>query len=234
MSVFDAIFNNIISSPPFLMAILVFVGYLLMKKTVLESFGGGIKAAVGYMILQVGSGGMIRGFNPILDGILNKYGLSVAVVDSNIGFAAANTAIQDIGESLSSTMFVLLIGFAVNILLVALSRLTKIRTLYTTGHIMVKQAGFITWMVFFALPAYRNTTGIILIGILVGVYWSVFSNLTVEATQNLTGGERVFAVGHSQMFGIWLTDKISHKLGDPEEDIESVKLPGSLNVPLGP
>src|SRR5690625_4212401 len=99
MYVFRAIFDNIISFPPFLMAILVFVGYLLADKTGWEAFGGAIKAAVGYMILQVGSGGMIRGFNPILEGLLTKYNLSAAVIDSNIGFSAANEAIIDIGES---------------------------------------------------------------------------------------------------------------------------------------
>lgn len=230
MDVFRAIFDNIISFPPFLMAILVFVGYLLADKTGWEAFGGAIKAAVGYMILQVGSGGMIRGFNPILEGLLTKYNLSAAVIDSNIGFSAANEAIIDIGESLASTMFVLLIGFVVNIILIIFNKITKIRTLYTTGHIMVKQAGFITWMIFFALPDYRNTTGIILIGILIGVFWSVFSNLTVEATQNLTDGERVFAVGHSQMLGIWVADKVSHLIGDPNDDVESIKLPGALDV----
>ena len=230
MSVFQAIFDNIISFPPFLMAILIFVGYLLAEKSGWEAFGGAIKGAVGYMILQVGSRGMIQGFNPILNGLLEKYNLTAAVIDSNIGFAAANDAIEGIGESLASTMFVLLIGFAVNLALVLLTKFTKIRTVYTTGHIMVKQAGFITWMIFFILPEYRNNTGIILIGILIGVYWSVFSNLTVEATQNLTEGERVFAVGHSQMFAIWVADKVSHLLGDPEDDVESIKLPGALNV----
>ena len=230
IGIFQAVFDTIISFPPFLMAILVALGYTLMKKTVWEAIAGGIKAAVGYMILQVGAKGMITSFAPILQGLMDRFKINAAVIDSNIGFAAANQAIQDIGQSLSSTMFVLLIGFAVNISLVMLIKITKIRTVYTTGHIMVKQAGFITWMIFYALPDFQNTIGIIMIGLLIGVYWSVFSNLTVEATQRLTDGERVFAVGHSQMFGIWLTDKFAHKFGDAEDSVESVKLPGVLSV----
>ncbi|GGI65512.1 hypothetical protein GCM10011482_11660 [Enterococcus alcedinis] len=230
IEVFTSLFNNIIAKPEFFLAILVFVGYVLLKKSFLESLSGALKAAIGYMILQTGSSGMVQGFNPMLNGLLAKFNLSAAVIDSNFGFAAANEAIVAIGESLSSTMFVLLIGFTVNILLVLFKNITKVRTLYTTGHIMVKQAGFITWMVFFALPEFRNATGIMIIGILIGLYWAVFSNLTVEATQNLTGGERVFAVGHAQMAGIWLTDKIAHLFGKEEDDIDSIKLSKNFKV----
>ena len=230
VGVFTSLFNNIIAKPEFFLAILVFVGYLLLRRSFLESLSGALKAAIGYMILQTGSSGMVQGFNPMLNGLLTKFNLNAAVIDSNFGFAAANEAILSIGESLSSTMFVLLIGFIVNIVLILFKNVTKVRTLYTTGHIMVKQAGFITWMIFFALPEYRNFTGVIIIGILIGLYWAVFSNLTVEATQNLTGGERVFAVGHAQMAGIWFTDKISHLFGNPEDDVESIKLSNNFKV----
>ena len=230
VGIFTSLFNNIVSKPEFFLAILVFVGYMLLKKGFLQSLSGALKAAIGYMILQAGSSGMVQGFNPMLNGLLAKFNLSAAVIDSNFGFAAANEAITSIGESLSSTMLVLLIGFIVNILLVLFKNITKVRTVYTTGHIMVKQAGFITWMTFFALPEYRNATGVMIIGILIGMYWAIFSNLTVEATQNLTGGERVFAVGHAQMAGIWLTDKVAHLFGDKEDDIESIKLSKNFKV----
>ena len=227
---FTVLFENILSKPQFFMGILVFIGYLLLKKGFLEAVGGGLKATVGYMILQVGSSGMVQGFNPILNGLITRFNLVGAVVDSNIGFAAANKAIESIGMSLSSTMLVLLIGFIVNIVLVMFKNITKVRTLFTTGHIMVKQAGFITWLIFFALPEYRNSQGVLIIGLLVGLYWAVFSNLTVEATQKLTDGNRYFAIGHSQMLAVWFADKFGHKFGDKEETVEDVKLPAGLSV----
>lgn len=230
MKVFQIIFDNILAKPEFLIGILVLIGYLLLGKSLAESLAGFIKASVGYMVLQIGSSGMVKGFNPILNGLMQKYQMKAAVIDSNFGFAAANSAIQDIGASLSWTMMVLLIGFAVNILLVAFKKFTKVRTLFTTGHIMVKQAGFLTWMVFFALPAYRNMTGAVIIGILIGLYWSVFSNLTVKATEDLAGGERVFAVGHAQMFAVWVTDKIAGRIGNKDQSVEDLKLPKTLKV----
>ena len=226
---FDWIFQNILGKPEFFIGILVFVGYLLLNKGLLEAFGGFLKALVGYMILQVGSSGMNNGFTPILNALMGKFNIQAAVIDSNFGFAAANKAIESIGASLSWTMVVLLIGFIINIALVAFQRFTKVRTLYTTGHLMVKQAGFLTWMVFFAMPTFRNFNGAIIVGILIGLYWSVFSNLTVEPTERLAG-ERVFAVGHAQMLAIWLTDRIAPKLGKKEDSVENIKLPKSLKI----
>ena len=71
--------------------------------------------------------------------------------------------------------------------------------------------------------------GVALIGLLVGTYWAVFSNLTVEATQDLTDGAG-FAVGHQQMLGVWITHKIAPKLGKKENSLENLKLPKSLQI----
>jgi len=64
---------------------------------------------------------------------------------------------------------------------------------------------------------------------MLGTYWAVFSNLTVEPTQELTGGAD-FAVGHQQMGAIWLTRKIAPVIGNPAKTIESLNPPGFLRV----
>ena len=57
--------NNIFGKPAFFVGILVFAGYLLLKKPVYEALAGFIKATVGYMILNVGSNGLTSSFRPI-------------------------------------------------------------------------------------------------------------------------------------------------------------------------
>lgn len=221
--------NNILSKPEFFIGILVFIGYMLLGKPIYEAFGGFIKAAVGMMIWNVGAGGLVGTFRPILAGLNDRFHLNAAVIDPYFGLNAASEAIKFIGMSLSWTMISLMVGFGWNILLVLLRRYTKLRTLFLTGHIMIQQATTCTWIVFFAIPELRNFTGALWIGLLVGTYWAVFSNLTVEPTEELTEGAG-FGIGHQQMFWVWVTSKIAPLVGDPKKTVEDVKMPGWLMV----
>ena len=92
------------------------------------------------------------------------------------------------------------------------SKITKVRTLFITGHIMVQQAATVSLMVLFLVPQLRNAYGTAAIGIICGLYWAVSSNMTVEATQRLTGGGG-FAIGHQQQFAIWFVDKVAGRFG---------------------
>lgn len=200
-----------------------------MKKPLYECFAGFIKATVGYMILNVGAGGLVTTFRPILAGLNDRFNLDAAVIDPYFGLNAVNAALENLGISLSWTMISLLIGFSLNIVLVLFRKITKLRTLFITGHIMVQQSTTVTWIIFFLFPQYRNLTGGIMVGILVGLYWAVSSNLTVGPTQRLTGNAG-FAIGHQQMFAVWLTDKVAGKLGDPEKNLDTIKMPKWLSI----
>lgn len=85
-------------------------------------------------------------------------------------------------------MSVILVAFLVNIVLVLFRKWTKIRTVFLTGHIMVLQASTALWVVLYCFPHLQDIKIIFLMGGLLGVYWSVFSNLTVEPAQHLTEG----------------------------------------------
>lgn len=229
LSIFQFFVNNILTKPEFFVGILVFIGYLLLKKPLHQAFSGFIKATVGYMILNVGASGLVTTFRPILAGLNDRFGLNAAVIDPYFGLNAVNSALESIKVTTSWTMVALLIGFGLNILLVLFRKFTKIRTLFITGHIMVQQATTATWLIFYAFPQYRNLTGGIMIGVFVGVYWAVATNLTVGPTQRLTDGSG-FVVGHQQMFAIWATDKIAPKIGDSNKKLDDLKLPEWLSI----
>lgn len=228
-TVFSWFVTNILSKPEFFVGLIVLIGYLLLKKTWYESIAGFLKAVVGYMILNVGADGLVTTFRPILAGLRDRFHLSAAVIDPYFGLNAVNEALKTIGLTTSWTMTALLIGFIFNILLVLARKLTKMRALFITGHIMVQQATTIAWIVFFTMPNYRNVVGAIIIGALVGLYWAVASNLTIGITQDLTGGAG-FAIGHQQMLGVWLAAKLAPKIGNKKKNIESLKLPGWLEI----
>jgi len=226
--------NNILTKPEFFVGLIVFLGYLLLKRPVYEAFAGFIKATVGYMILNVAAGGLVSNFRPILAGLKDRFNLNAVVIDPYFGQAAAQKAVESVGRSFTLMMVVLLIAFVFNLVLVALRKVTKIRTIFITGHIMVQQSSTALWLVIFCFPQLQDTGVIVMLGILLGTYWAVASNLSVEPTQRLTEGGG-FAVGHQQMFGIWLTDKVAGRIGRTKagkksRSIEDIKLPGFLSI----
>ncbi|SDB25159.1 PTS system, ascorbate-specific IIC component [Streptococcus henryi] len=224
--------QNILQKPAFFVGLIVFIGYILLKKKPHDVYAGFIKATVGYMILDVGAGGLVSTFRPILAALNVKFNIGAAVIDPYFGLTAANTKIaEEFPAFTAAAATALLIGFFWNILLVALRKITKIRTLFITGHIMVQQAATISLILLVTIPMIGKNSflGTALIGILCGTYWAVSSNMTVEATQRLTKGGG-FAIGHQQQFAIWFVDKVAHKLGKKEENLDDLKLPGFLNI----
>ncbi|MFU2164056.1 PTS sugar transporter subunit IIC [Streptococcus pluranimalium] len=220
--------QNILQNPAFFVGLLVLVGYLLLKKPAHEVFAGFIKATVGYLILNVGAGGLVTTFRPVLVALATKFKLEAAVIDPYFGLAAANEKLTEIGYIDVATT-ALIIGFGVNILLVALRKLTKVRTLFITGHIMVQQAATISVFVLILIPSLQGKFAALAVGLICGLYWAISSNLTVEPTQRLTGGGG-FAIGHQQQFAIWFVDKVAPFFGNKEENLDNLKLPKFLNI----
>ena len=220
---------NILTNPAFFIGLIVFIGYLLLKRPLYDAFAGFIKAMVGYLILNVASSGLVSNFRPILAGLKDRFNLTAAVIDPYFGQTAAQSAIENAGKSFSMMMIVLLVAFMINIVLVLFRKFTKIRTVFITGHIMVQQSATALWIVFFCFPDLVNSAVVAMLGVLLGVYWAVSANLTVEACQEMTEGGG-FAIGHQQMFGVWLTNKIAGKVGNKKKSIEDLNLPGFLSI----
>lgn len=229
MKIWSFFQNNILTQPAFFVALIVFIGYVLLRRPIYDAFAGCVKALVGYLILNVASSGLVTNFRPILAGLKERFNLSAAVIDPYFGQTAAQSAIENMGRSFSMMMMVLLVAFIVNILLVLFRKLTKVRTVFITGHIMVQQSSTALWILLFCFPHLQDLNIVIMLGILLGTYWAVSSNLTVECCQDLTEGGG-FAIGHQQMFGVWAVDKIAGKIGNNKKKIEDITLPGFLSI----
>lgn len=232
ISIWQFFQNNILDSAPFLVGLIVLIGYLILRKPIHDTISGLIKAIVGYLIFSVAVNGFFNNFSPILLGLKDTFHLQMAVMDPYFGQIAAQEAITKAGKSFSMMIIVLVIGFAFNLLLVLFKKYTKVRTVFITGQVMVQQSSIALWLVFFCFPSLNNIVVALILGLLLGTYWAVFANLTVEPCQELTEGGG-FAFGHQQMLGVWITDKISGLFGNPEKDkkdIGDIKFPKFLSM----
>ncbi|MCI5772933.1 MAG: PTS ascorbate transporter subunit IIC, partial [Erysipelotrichaceae bacterium] len=196
MNIWNFFAQNILTQPAYFIGFMVLVGYLLLKKPLYEALSGFIKATVGYLILSVGSGGLVNNFRPILVGLKDRFNLDAMVIDPYFGQNAVTAGIgEQFGRTFSQVMLLLLIAFIMNLLLVRFKNITKLRAVFTTGHVQLQQASTAFWLILFCFPQLGNIETLIIMGLILGLYWAVGSNLTVEFTQELTEGGG-FAIAH--------------------------------------
>jgi PTS system ascorbate-specific IIC component len=129
--------TNIFSKPAWFLALMVFIGCLLIKKPIYEAFASFLKALVGYMIFSVASSGMVATFRPILFALNGRFNLAAVVIDPYFGAAPLQKSITEVaGRTMSIATMAMIIGFAINILLVYFKKVTKVRSLMVGGHVM--------------------------------------------------------------------------------------------------
>jgi PTS system ascorbate-specific IIC component len=162
------------------------------------------------------------------------------VIDPYFGQNAVTAGVEEVfGKGFGDAMLLLLIAFIVNILLVRFSKYTKLRALFTTGHVQVQQSATAYWLIMFALPGLltmkSNIPLLIVMAVILGAYWAVGSNLIIKPCQEITDGAG-FTLAHQQMFGIalnyWLAEKLFGKRKDGKEvkKIDDVELPGFMSI----
>ena len=141
MNVWSYFATNILEQPAFMIGLIVMIGYILLKKPWYDVLAGVIKAIVGYLILTVGSSGLVSNFRPVLVGLKDVFKIDAMVIDPYFGQNAVTAGVEEVfGKGFGDAMILLLIAFIVNILLVRFSKFTKLRALFTTGHVQVQQA----------------------------------------------------------------------------------------------
>jgi len=229
---------NVLQQPAFMIGLIVMIGYILLKKPWYDVLAGVIKAIVGYLILAVGSGGLVSNFRPVLVGLKDRFNIDAMVIDPYFGQNAVTAGVEEVfGKGFGNVMILLLIAFIVNILLVRFRKVTKLRALFTTGHVQVQQAATAYWLILFACPFLinNNISLLVVMALVLVAYWAVGSNLTIRPCQELTDGAG-FCLAHQQMFGValntWIAEKFFGKKEDGKEikKIDDVELPGFMSI----
>ena len=71
----------ILQKAPYMVGFLTLLGYCLMGKKWYDTLAGTLKAIIGMLILNAGSGGLTSNFRPILAGLKDRFNLTAAVID---------------------------------------------------------------------------------------------------------------------------------------------------------
>ncbi|WP_029513391.1 PTS ascorbate transporter subunit IIC [Mycoplasmopsis primatum] len=241
----NILLNNFLGVNSILIGLLVFIGYLVLGRGFSGTIIGTLKAMIGVLLLQIGSGAVIGLAKPIFIS-LSKYagGSSIIPLDTYLGQVSAESFLDSVGNGYASWLsYALIIGLAINIILIALKKWTNVHSLMITGHVMFQQAAatvpIVLVLMFSTGYGMTDSTGaltigaqigtIVFSGVLLGTYWGVASTSTIKGADVVTQGAG-FAVGHQQMWGAAIAYKIGKYFGKADDSSENRKMPKGLKV----
>jgi len=172
---------------------------------------------IGFMIMGVGAGtiaGTLIASNELLVlkmGVTGLYQFCEIVV----GYA-----MPIYGQYVAPILF---LGFLIN---VALARVTPLKNIYLTGHIMMFGATLIAVLLVLQLGL-EGLPVIIWGGIIMGIYFWLAPAMAQPIMNKVTKGQNL-GYGHGTTTGIVVGAYVGKFFGDPEDSTEKIKLPESL------
>lgn len=240
--------DNFLGITPVLLGIIAFSGYLILKRGFIQSLLGFIKTVIGVIIMTTGSGIIVGMAKPIFKGFSLLMGTNVVSLDPYLGWTSAQsflgqTSLSFGGFAISAISFSMIFGLLINVILVLLKKVTNLRSVMVTGHIMFQQSAIFTAMIFmfivFSLKSvnlsdastfYPIMIGTILIsGISLGLYWATTTSAVSKATDKITGNAG-FTLGHQQMIGAFVASKLGKYFGKSDDSAENRKLSKKFKI----
>ncbi len=234
--IIDLFFEGFLGEPSIFLGFITLVGYIALGRNVAQIVAGVIKTIVGFRILQAGTGLLVRNFRPILNAFVEKFGVQgVFLSPEGGGLPAATSALEkvDVGGGASAYSWVgytLVFAFLLNVLFVALRKITKMNSVYVTGHLMFIHSVVATW-ISYSILGFGVVGTVAVSSLFLALYWGYTGTMLLKPTNEITGGAG-FTIGHQQMFGDWIAYKLGPVVGDPKKSIEEYadKLPSSLKI----
>ncbi len=210
--------------PAFVLGLIALVGLLVQRRPAGEVLAGTIKTVLGLLIISVGIGALINSLVPIQT--MFETGIPASGFETFVTFdEAVVSAVQDtnVGEVGAAIAWTMLFGYMFHIIL---SRITRFRYIYLTGHMIWVHAGAFAILFYtLGLPFWA----VVLLGSLVdGAYMTLMPALAQPVMRQITGTDDI-AFGHGQtllnMLGAWA----GKLFGNKDDSAEKMQFSDKFN-----
>ena len=217
IAILNFIGQQILNVPAYLIGIITAIGLAALGRNVGQVIGGGLKAALGFLILGAGANVVIASLAPLGNLILGVTGAQ--------GVIPTNEVITGIAAQQYGTVsaYVLVLGFLV---MLVLARFTPLRYIFLTGHHMVFMSIMLTVVLSVGLGAGMDWLVVILGALLLGVIMVVMPAFAHPWMKKVTGDDSV-AMGHFGSAG-YIAGGAVGQLFKKSRSTEEIKFPQGL------
>ena len=209
--------TSFLSTPAFIIGLIALVGLLAMRRSTSDIIKGTLKTILGFMILQAGASIIVDSLVPFSQLFEDAFGLEGVIAEDN-AIAAAVQAVLSLETSL-----ILVFGFLVNLLL---ARLTPLKYIFLTGHMMFSMAATIA--IVFDQMGVTGWSAIAMGCVIQGLASVVFPAMAQPFVRKVTGNDNV-ALGFYGSSLIWMTAWVGGKLGNKDKSTEDIKISDKLD-----
>jgi len=198
--------------PTFMLGIVALVGLLLQRKSFSESITGTVKTMVGVIILFAGVDILSGTIEPISTLFGQLYTFEATPITADwVAF---------LGEYGIQIVLIMVFGFLVNLVL---ARITPMKNVFLTGHILFWNAFMVTAGL--ADAGKIGGVALVIIGSLVlGVISTVLPALISKFVFKLTGSKD-FTIGHTTTIHAFIGAYLGKLVGDPSDSLEDIEIP---------
>ncbi len=213
----DFITKDIMGQPALLVGLIAVLGLILQKKGFAAILAGGVKTALGYLIITSGSSVVVGVLNSTLTPLIQAaFGLRAPAAEAG-GMGLTNFLNLWGGYATLAVA----IGFIVNLVL---ARFTRFKYIYLTGHLMIGMANRLFVAMLVGAPLIPPGVLVLITGLICGVYWTLQPAYINNLMQKVTGSNDL-AYGHTSSLNAFLAGKLGRFVGSPDESTEDLEMP---------
>lgn len=218
VAVLDFIGQQILNVPAYLIGIITAIGLIALRRPAGQVVGGGLKAALGFLILGAGAGVVVVSLTPLGDLILAVTGAQGVIPTNEVITAIAS---EQYG---ATSAYVLVLGFLV---MLALARFTPLRYIFLTGHHMVFMALLLTVVLTVGFGENLSWLVVLVGALLLGVIMVVMPAFAQPWMRKITGDDTL-AIGHFGTLGYIAAGATGQATGRHSRSTEEIKFPQGL------
>lgn len=208
---------GLLNNASVILALVAFLGLMLLRKTASEVIVGTLKTLLGFLILGAGSSIIIGALVPFSGIFTEAFNLSGFIAEDNALVAAVQTVLG------FETSMIMILAFIINIVL---ARFTKWKYIFLTGHMMFSFAG--TMAIVLDQMGINGWTAIAIGASVQGVSSILFPALAQPWVRKVTGNNDV-AFGFWGSSAIWFSAWLGGLVGNKEKSAEDIKVPAGFS-----